>query len=221
MSTGSTLSRLKDLLGRAPAYIAVQRALGADRVRYRCIDELALRPGATVVDVGCGPAYYFERLPQPLTYHGFDTEARYIDWARKRWSHLGTFHLGVFDADAARALAPVDAVMLLGLLHHLPDAQALDLLELSARALGPAGQVIAVDPCFEPAQGRISRWMSENDRGEHVREPAAFVALASTWFGSVDGQVLSDVSRIPTTHWMMRLTGPRVTVAGSDGHHRG
>jgi SAM-dependent methyltransferase len=221
MSPGLTMSRLKGMLGRAPVYIAVQRALGADRVRHRCIDELALRPGATVIDVGCGPAYYFEHLPQPLTYHGFDTEARYIDWARERWAHVAMFHLGVFDADAASALAPVDAVMLLGLLHHLPDRQAVDLLELSARVLGPAGQVIAVDPCFERAQGRISRWMSENDRGEHVREPAAFVALASTWFSSVQGEVLSDVSRIPTSHWMMRMTGPRVPAGGHDGNHRG
>ncbi len=209
------------MLGRAPAYIAVQRALGADRVRHRCIDELRLGPGATVVDVGCGPAYYFERLPRPLTYHGFDTESRYIDWARKRWAHVANFHLGVFDAEAASNLAPVDAVMLLGLLHHLPDEQATDLLELSARVLRSDGQVIAVDPCFEPAQGRISRWMSENDRGEHVREPAAFVALARTWFGSVEGEVLADVSRIPTSHWMMRMTGPRVTAGGPDGHHRG
>jgi SAM-dependent methyltransferase len=215
------MRRLKDVLGRAPAYIAVQRALGADRVRHRCIDELQLGPGDTVVDVGCGPAYYFERLPRPLTYHGFDTEPRYIDWARKRWSHVANFHLGVFDAEAASALAPVDAVMLLGLLHHLPDEQAIDLLELSARVLRSDGQVIAVDPCFEPGQGRISRWMSENDRGEHVREPAAFVGMARTWFGSVDGEVLSDVSRIPTTHWMMRMTSPRVTAGGPDGHHRG
>jgi SAM-dependent methyltransferase len=220
MSTGSTMSRLEHVLRRASAYIALQRALGADRVRHRCIDELALRPGATVVDVGCGPAYYFERLPQPLTYHGFDTDPRYIEWARKRWAHVANFHLGVFDADAASTLAPVDAVMLLGLLHHLSDRQAVDLLELSARVIGPGGKVIAVDPCFEPAQGRISRWMSENDRGEHVREPAAFVALASTSFASVEGEVLSDVSRIPTSHWMMRLTGPRVTAGGRDGHHR-
>lgn len=161
-----------------------------------------------MVDVGCGPAYYFDRLPQPLTYHGFDTEPRYIEWARKRWGDVATFHLGWFDAEAAAALAPVDAVMLLGLLHHLPDDEAVGLLELSARVLAPGGRVVAVDPCFEPAQGRISRWMSENDRGDHVREPAAFAALASTWFGTVEGEVLSELTRIPSSHWIMHMSDP-------------
>ena len=135
-----------------------------------------------MVDVGCGPAYYFDRLPQPLTYHGFDTEPRYIEWARKRWGDRATFHLGTFDAEHAAALGPVDAVLLLGVLHHLSDAQSAELLDLSARVLAPDGRVIAVDTCFEPAQGRIARWMAENDRGEYVREPAAFVELASERF---------------------------------------
>ena len=144
-----------------------------------------------MVDVGCGPAYYFERLPQPLTYHGFDTEPRYIEWARKRWGDRATFHLGMFDAEHAAALGPVDAVLLLGVLHHLSDVQSVELLDLSARALAPDGRVITVDTCFEPAQGRIARWMAENDRGEYVREPAAFLELASGRFERVEGEIWS------------------------------
>jgi len=50
------------------AYIAVQRALGADRLRYICIDELRLTPGDVVLDVGCGPAYYLHKLPPGVKY---------------------------------------------------------------------------------------------------------------------------------------------------------
>jgi hypothetical protein len=98
--------------------------------------------------------------------------------------------------------------MLLGLLHHLSDEDSRTLLRLAARALAPGGRVISVDTCFEPNQGRISRWMSANDRGEYVREPASFLALATEFFAEVDGEVVDDATRIPSSHWMMRMREP-------------
>jgi len=198
---------LKGLLRHVPAYVLLQRVVGADRLRYRCIEEI--RPGETVLDVGCGPAYYFPRLPQPVKYHGFDTDAPYIDWATKRFGgENASFHCGIFDEAAARSLPPTDVVLLLGLLHHLSDEQCTSLLNLTASVLSPGGRVISVDTCFEPTQGRISRWMSENDRGEYVREPAAFEKLAMQSFGEVEGEVLNDATHVPSSYWMMRMTAP-------------
>jgi hypothetical protein len=68
--------------------------------------------------------------------------------------------------------------------------------------------VISLDTCFEPTQGSISRWMSANDRGEYVREPAGFVALARTAFDDVDGEVLAQATRIPSSYWLMRMRAP-------------
>ena len=166
------LAQVKRLLGHHRLYVALQRGVGADRLRYRCLDELRLADGDTVIDVGCGPAYYFARLPK-VRYFGFDTSPHYIEHARR-----------------------------------LPDEESRHLLRVSARALAPGGRVISVDPCFEPNQGRISRWMSENDRGEHVRTPEAFVALAREAFEEVDGEVIDDATRIPSSHWMMLLCKP-------------
>jgi SAM-dependent methyltransferase len=207
---------LKGMLAYVPAYVALQRVVGADRLRYRCIERLGLRPGDTVVDVGCGPAYYFERLPQPLVYHGFDTEPRYIEWARRRWGDRATFHLATFSEQQAESLPPVDAILLLGLLHHLSDEQSANLLELSATVLAPGGRVVAVDTCFEPSQGRIARWMARNDRGEHVREPEGFVQLARTSFDGVEGEVVSQVTRVPGSYWVMTMTRPRKITAPAD-----
>lgn len=198
----------RGLLSHVPLYVGLQKAVGADRLRYRCIDEIAIQPGEVVLDVGCGPAYYFDRLPQPITYHGFDTDAGYIAWAQKRWGPAATFHCGVFDQASAESLPSFDAVLLLGLLHHLSDEQVTDLLTLTASVLQPNGRVVSVDTCFEPTQGRISRWMSENDRGEHVRAPEAFEALAQAHFGEVKGSVVNDLTRIPGSHWLMHLRGP-------------
>ena len=101
--------------------------------------------------------------------------------------------------------------MLLGLLHHMSDDECRQLLHLVGRALAPGGRVIGVDTCFEPSQGRISRWMSENDRGEHVRTPEEFVALARESFGDVHGHAVTDATRIPSSFWMMRMRTPVVT----------
>ena len=207
------MSGLKAVLVHAPTYIALQRIVGADRLRYRCFAQLELSPGDAVVDVGCGPAYYLDRLPEQIRYHGFDTEPRYIEWARKRWGERGSFHLGRFDEEQAAALHPVAAVLLLGVLHHLSDTEATDLLGLVAQALSPSGQVVAVDTCVEPEQGKISRWMSTHDRGEYVREPEAFVELARQRFENVEGMVLSNLTRIPSSHWMMRMGRPRADVS--------
>jgi SAM-dependent methyltransferase len=206
---------IKGVLSRVHAYIALQRVVGADRLRHRCIEELDLSPRETVVDVGCGPAYYLDRLPQPVTYVGFDTEQRYIDWARKRWGDFATFHCEPFHAGHVAELRPVDAVLLLGILHHLSDAEARELLAHTARVLAPTGRVIALDTCFEPSQSRISRWMADNDRGDHVRETSAFADLAKPLFGSVEGEVLAGLTRVPGSYWMMRLTQPRATGAPS------
>jgi len=99
-------------------------------------------------------------------------------------------------------------VMLLGLLHHLSDDESRTLLGLAAQALAPTGRVIAVDTCFEPSQGRVSRWMSRNDRGEYVREPEGFTALARDYFGDVTGEVLATTTRVPGSFWLMRMARP-------------
>lgn len=198
----------KRLLAQVPIYVAVQRIIGADRLRYRCLDELALGDGDTVIDVGCGPAYYFHRLPK-VRYVGFDTSERYIRYARQRFgSDQAEFRCSIFGQDDLATLPPADAVLLLGLLHHLSNEASRTLLCLAGKALAPGGRVIAVDTCFAPRQGRISRWMSENDRGEYVREPEGFVSLARTAFHEVDGEIVDDATRIPASYWLMRMRGP-------------
>lgn len=201
------LDAAKRLLGNVGLYVLLQKAVGADRLRYRCLDSLEMKPGDVVLDLGCGPAYYFERIGD-VRYFGFDTEQRYIDHAKARWGDRADFRCEVFTEAHAATLPPVDKVLLFGLLHHLSDDDSLELLRLCGKVLAPGGVVVCVDTCFEPSQGRVSRWMSENDRGEYVRKPEEFTALAQKSFGEIDGQVWTGVTRIPSSFWMMRMTAP-------------
>jgi 2-polyprenyl-3-methyl-5-hydroxy-6-metoxy-1,4-benzoquinol methylase len=149
------------LLSHVSAHISFQCLVGADRLRYRSIGQLALSPGDTVFDAGCGPAYCIERLPSQMKYYEYDTEPRYVNWAQRRWAHGdATFRLGVFDAEQSANLPQVDAVLLLGILPHLSDEESTNLLALAARSLAPSGGVVAADTCFVPSQGRVSRSMA-------------------------------------------------------------
>ena len=201
------LATLRQTLGNVGLYLALQKGIGADRIRYRCLDEAELKPGDRILDVGCGPAYYFDRLPD-VSYVGFDTSAPYIAYARKRFGNRGEFRCEVLTEGHLTELGQFDAVLLFGLLHHLSDDQCATLLDVSARALAPGGRVISCDPTLHPGQRRISRWMSENDRGEYVRRPEGFDALARASFGEVETHVLDTLSRIPTSHYMMRMSAP-------------
>jgi cyclopropane fatty-acyl-phospholipid synthase-like methyltransferase len=198
------LALAKSMLSSVPMYVALQRGIGADRLRYRCLDRLELQPGQTVLDVGCGPAYYLARMPD-VRYHGFDTDPGYIAWAKKRWAGRGEFRCEIFAEEHLAQLPKFDAVMLLGLLHHMSDEQCRMLLDLSSRALAPGGRVVTVDTCFEPSQGRVSRWMSENDRGEYVRTPEEFEAIAKQYFEEIEGEVVNDATRVPASYWLMRM----------------
>ena len=205
------LARLKALLGHHALYVALQKGVGADRLRYRCLNQLGLTDGDTVIDVGCGPAYYFGRLPK-VNYFGFDTSERYIEHASKRWgSDRAEFRCEIFGEEHLEKIPPADAVLLLGLLHHLSDDDSRHLLRVAAKALAPGGRVIAVDTCYAAGQGRISRWMSDNDRGEFVRTPEGFMALARESFGDVGGEVVDDATRVPAAYWMMLMREPLAT----------
>jgi hypothetical protein len=55
--------------------------------------------------------------------------------------------------------------------------------------------------------------MSENDRGEHVRQPASYDSLARARFGELETHLLDTLSRVPTSIYMMRMAAPRAPVA--------
>jgi SAM-dependent methyltransferase len=201
------LDSLRKTLANVSLYIAVQKAIGADRIRYHCLDEAKLESGARVLDVGCGPAYYFGRLPK-VHYVGFDTSEAYIGYARQRYGTQGDFRCEILTADHLDQMGRFDAILLFGLLHHLDDAQCAALLDLSARFLAPGGRVVSCDPTLHEGQGRVSRWMSENDRGECVRRPQSYDLMAQARFGDVETRLLDAQTRVPTSHYMMRMAAP-------------
>lgn len=197
----------KSTLQNAQMYIGLQKVIGADRLRYRCIEMLDPQPEETLLDVGCGPAYYLDSMPE-LEYYGFDTCEPYIEWARSRFGGRATFHLGIFGPERAREVPEVDKVMLMGLLHHLDDDEVHALFDAVRSVLKPDGRVVTLDTCFHESQNSFRRWMARNDRGQYVRYPDAFAELAEPHFGRIEGLLMTDVCRIPSTYYVMTLEDP-------------
>jgi SAM-dependent methyltransferase len=189
-------------------YIAVQRAFGADRLRRICLDDfLLLREGERVLDIGCGPGYILDYMPR-VDYVGFDTEARYIDYAQVNYSDRGRFLCKQFTAKDVSAFGPFDAIMLFGIIHHLDDVAAENLLGLLATCLAPSGRMVTLDPCFVPDQSAISRFVAQSDRGQFVRNEPAYRRLVSQSFAEVEGTIVRNVCRIPSIELIMRACGP-------------
>ena len=197
-------------LASARIYSLVQRALGAERVRRHLLTE-HLRPaaGERILDLGCGPADVVALLPAGTRYTGVDANAAYVAAARERY---GARAEELINADLRELDLPrssFDAVLGIGILHHLDDEDASSAIRLSASALAPGGRLVTADPAINPAQPRLARWLTERDRGTWLRGPAALEQLASAWFESVEVAVRHDLARFPYTHAIVAARRPR------------
>lgn len=197
---------MRGLLKFPLVYNTFQRLVGGTKMRSLCLELLAPKPCEKLLDVGCGPAYYLSQLPA-LSYFGFDTDEGYIQHARQRFGQRGQFFSEPFTAKHAESLGPFDAVILMGLLHHLGDDDCHRLLDSIASALTPGGRVIALDTVVHPKQNRAEHLLAIKDRGEYVRSPEGFLSLAKAHFSEVKGH-LPESSWVPSIYWIMELAHP-------------
>jgi SAM-dependent methyltransferase len=201
----STIDFLHGLLSHPVAYVWLQRVLGAEKLRRVCLDRFAqIRSGERVLDIGCGPGWICDLMPD-VDYVGFDTDKRYIDYAKTRYAARGKFYCELFTERHASSLPQFDLVLLFGLLHHIDDPTALETMRLVSLSLKQGGRVVTLDPCFTPGQSAMARRMALSDRGRFVRNPEQYDALVTPHLNIELAEVLDDAGRIPSTARIMRL----------------
>ena len=184
-------------------------AIGAHSAISTFVDE-HVRPqtGDRVLDIGCGLGDILEHFSgKEVDYLGLDVSEDYIDWARRRYGERARFLCRGVSRDAIDERASFDLVLSVGVIHHLNDEGALELLELARSALTPQGRLVTFDGCYVRDQARLSRFIVSRDRGHHVRTEEAYVALAERFFSRVEARIRTDLLRIPYTHIILECSG--------------
>eukprot|EP01037_Dinobryon_pediforme_P004391 gene4391-4437_t len=191
---------MKHVLELPALYQAYQEIGGFFGARVTAIrDYLDLRAGARVIDIGCGPGYILRHLPADIDYVGLDIDEPSIAFARAKFGTRARFEARYFDEAAARELGPADVVMMNGVMHHIADDDLIATLRLVHGALKPGGVLFTLDGCYAPGQGRLEKWLLDNDRGVHVRSAEAYRALLEAAFPDVTLHVRNRLSRLPYT----------------------
>jgi len=183
----------------APAlYLAYQSMVGGIRARRICIrDYVQPAPGMVVIDIGCGPGYTAKWLPESR-FFGFDICRSYINYATRKFGRHAVFHCDLFSQRYVSILPKADLVLMMGLLHHLPDEECVSLLRLAKSAMKKGGKLLALDGCYRDGQPRIARCFLDWDRGEYIRTPESYVRIARSVFDEVVPSLRDDLFFIPS-----------------------
>ena len=194
---------LRRVLSFPFVYRAFQALVGAHRLREILASEY-IQPasGMRVLDIGCGTADILNHLGD-VRYVGLDPSALYVETARRRFpgAELHVWSAGdEIDVDTG-----FDRVLAIGVLHHLNDLQAADLVRLATRALAPEGRLVTIDPTFVNADdSKIADAIVARDRGQWVRPLRGYAALVE---GNsqlmIHPELRRDLLHIPYSHCIL------------------
>ena len=203
------IRRITSVLARPWAYQLFFNVIGApERSRILVRDYIRPRPGDRILEIGCGPGTIVPYLPES-EYVGFDLSEEYIEQARTKFR--GKYpRVKFFCERVSEYTLPqrsyFDVVLALGILHHLDDAEALQLFAMAHEALKPGGKLITLDGVWTNNQSGAARYLLARDRGQFIRTQAQYVTLGSRVFSTIKPSIRHDLLRIPYTHLVLECS---------------
>ncbi len=200
---------VRSVLSNPKVYETFQKMVGSPKVRHELIDGYVKpQPGMRVLDIGCGPGDLVTYFPRGVDYTGTDLSAAYIESANERFGDRGRFFQGsAGDLDISE-LGQFDVVIAKSLLHHIDEDEAMSLFDSATQVLAPGGKFVTLDAAYTPDMSKAARWLVSRDRGQSVRNPDGYEALARRAFGNVQISVRHDLLRIPYAHVIMGCSEP-------------
>lgn len=177
------------IVERAAIYNRIQRIVGSRRIWDSLVQTLhsdikAMGPKDTWLDLGCGTAEFLAFLPEHISYIGIDNNPKYIQHAKVRYRNRpnSLFICGDW-SEASQNLTDlynIKIISLLGLLHHLNDREARDVLTLGQQLLSSKGTLFSLDGCPEPDSSIFERFFYWVDRGNYIRTEPQIKTLFPT-----------------------------------------
>lgn len=162
--------------------------------------------GRNVLEIGCGPGRWSQELGHSAQYTGIDWNPRHIEQACQQYgSEKARFICGdLGDQQSLASEQPIDAVIGIGILHHLDDATATSVLTRAAQILAPGGIYIGLEPVLHARQNPIARLLKALDSGRNIRTSTAYEKLFPKGFDSVQTTRRTDLMRVPYSHCLIR-----------------
>jgi ubiquinone/menaquinone biosynthesis C-methylase UbiE len=153
---------------------------GAYRGHEAVIVQELKGPHARILDFGCGTGIY-ARFFDPRAYIGIDLNRTYVAAAARKFPHHR--FLVMNGLQLAFADASFDTCFISGVLHHLDDEGARQVLREIARVLKPEGALIVwEDTPTQFAWNGIGRLIHHWDLGQHIRSSREYQHLLETRF---------------------------------------
>jgi SAM-dependent methyltransferase len=176
--------RLLDRLSTAPRLWNSLRWLAeAGFHGERAVIARELRPWAgdqrRFLDLGCGTGEFAGIFPAGR-YIGVDPARVYLHYAAR---HRPGNYLAGSGERLAFASETFDAALVLGVLHHLPDAIAGAMMRELARVLRPGATALVLEDIAPPDHENLAgHLMHQLDRGNHIRSEADYQAVFGAGF---------------------------------------
>jgi len=195
-------SGIRSIFSHPIAYNTFQMLIGAPHARAAFVDDyLGIEAVSRLLDIGCGTAELLRYLPDRIHYVGFDPSARYIETAKRNFSHRqAEFNAKKVTSSILASYELFDRVTGTGLLHHLEDNEVLHLFKLAKGVLVNNGCFISIDPCYVERQSFFSEMLVDHDRGKNVRTLSDYQRLAESIFPNVAIHHRNDLLNIPYDH---------------------
>jgi SAM-dependent methyltransferase len=194
----------KRLLEQPWAYDNLMKIFGRKESLRLIVDRwITPTDGERILDLGCGTATILASMSN-VEYTGIDNNSRYIQKAEERFGQLGKFICADLNDEIVATLGTFEKILLLGVMHHLPDVLIKQTMETIPKLLGSQGVLITLDPAFEENQHPVARILARMDRGRFVRSTDDYVALIQSKLTVIDQITLHDLNRMPYTHAVIK-----------------
>lgn len=183
-----------------PVVYDLWQIVAGDKRRHKIMinDYIGPTKGKSVLELGCGTADLLQYL-EPSNYIGIDMDESYIAYSKKRYANRkeAAFHVMDLNEYAQVCKQKFDIILMIGVVHHISDNEVKECFARARELLSDGGVLIAADGVYVKAMSAFEHWLLDMDRGDYVRDLAAYKRLHEEFFDEVHCDVRKDLMNLP------------------------